>query len=268
MPSRNVTIQDTSPLIQYGSGWSDVLPSFNPQNFSGYDGPSCHSTSGEASVNAFRLNHFYASSVYVYGTITSDVEFVAVTYSAGSPFPILNDTVTATALSNTTNSTLLYQQQRFYSSRPHDLAITVTKGKRFSLDYVILEYSYGNEDATSSSHDIYLNSSSPAFSYDPGPAGQWRTDLMPGEHSTSTVGSAVNIDFRGSSIEVYGTTFTNTSFDYTCDGEQFGKGVGSTDVQSYATQSKQLLCVCNNMEEGLHRVRLVNDGPVRSSYRR
>ncbi|KAI0074408.1 hypothetical protein K474DRAFT_1773994 [Panus rudis PR-1116 ss-1] len=263
MTSHNTTIEDSSPMFLYDGPWQDT-PQPNAAdiaNYTGYTSPTYHVLPSDQS-GLFTLQDMRATAIYVYATLYSGGGTFNTTLLGYSEkkFNVLDEFSSGTSASadgRYVYQALIYSRTGLSRDLYYLLQINITGG--FLLDYAVVENTIGDEG--SSWHNITLDDTSPAFSYIVDAVGNtWRTvndsssSAFNGtEHWTYLDYGTVQIDFRGSGIEVYGS-YHNTTYYVAFNGTNHQYG----EPNAHSSRPRELLWSIDGLEEGAHNVTISN----------
>ncbi|KIJ39859.1 hypothetical protein M422DRAFT_32465 [Sphaerobolus stellatus SS14] len=197
MPSYDVTVDDSSPMVIYSDGWIDS--NFTTAPSTSYFGGTRHIT-GLKNANA--TLSFYGNGISVYGTRGTGY---------GSFSVLLDGQNQSASTSSSGNDSQQFQQLLFSKSdfvvSAHTVTIINDGNGDLDLDYVV--FAAGNGDPTVEAMNITVDDSSSQISYSPRSA--WRsvenaTYFDNSLRVSNTNGSEATFSFLGDAVSVYGTT--------------------------------------------------------------
>ncbi|KAJ7132348.1 hypothetical protein C8R44DRAFT_773842 [Mycena epipterygia] len=246
----NVTIDDSSPLIQYGP-------------------PGAWTQNG--SDDAFGGSYTSTYTQYASATLRFEGTWIRVNGSRNSAHGAYNitlDGISQSPLNGFTQNPTSFQNSIFESplqSGPHTLTISNADWQTLDIDSITWTCGVGPQnDSESTMQTNTYDDPDSAFTYSP--HGSW--DMNPPNlgdfsektaHSTSVVNASVNFTFSGDAVGIYGTTGPNNSQFTVQRPDQPPRGFNATrDMFS----SQVLLYFGNGFEgTGNHTITLVNQNP-------
>ncbi|EIN14160.1 hypothetical protein PUNSTDRAFT_129796 [Punctularia strigosozonata HHB-11173 SS5] len=244
MPKVNTTIDDTSPLIQYGNGWIDEGDGIHDN----FNGTITFCTAAGTSLS-FSFN---GTGVWIFGPKRSDHGYYTVmlddgpntTFSGFAPepgldhFPLFNGTdllpgshtITLTNTCSDSNKTFL------------------------GVDFITWESEQGATDAPVTNTTI--DDKELSFVYEPAAAWSVVDDASTGFSGHRTIADASStLTFNGNGVTIYGGVGAGAGL-YTV---QVDGGPVSHYNASRTSTNDTILFFTNSLDDGKHVVQLVND---------
>jgi len=254
MPVRNITIDNTNPLINYqppGAWNAGDIPSAPDSLANQYQNSTFTTctTGGTATLN------FNGTSVWIFGAKRGNHGNYSVSLDGQSPLMF-------SGLQADPGS---FQFPLYFATGltqgPHKVVVTNvpidSNHPWFDIDFITWQTQYGG--ATESSTDALQEDDNSAWSYSP--ASSWSTDVsqLPGfssgsGHATFTDGSSATYRFNGDTISIYGAVGPAAApYTVSLDGGPVTTYNG-TELRYYP---QSLLYYADNLGPGNHMVNLV-----------
>ncbi|KAH8827747.1 hypothetical protein DL96DRAFT_1115101 [Flagelloscypha sp. PMI_526] len=255
MPSYNITIDDTSPMIRYEGAWKDAGTNGTDPMQPRYANQTFHATQ---SVSSRAILKFNGTAVYIYGArrfnhgqFTVDVDGETESLD-GKADPDEFQQV-------------LYSKTGLSPNQEHE--VTLTNGINpdyVDIDFIVATLGDGQEGRMAQVEQF--DDTTPKIGY----SGNWEVNgpsqfiiqaFNASYRATKDPSGFLTLPFSGNSIRVYGGTGRNHGpYSVTLDGGQAQVYNGSTP-SDVVYRGQQLLYLASNLPAGNHSLTLSNLGP-------
>ncbi|KAF9462292.1 hypothetical protein BDZ94DRAFT_1166190 [Collybia nuda] len=250
MPSLNITIEDTSPVISYSTGWR-AGHSSGDQSANRYSQSSFTVTNVQGATASFSFN---GTSVGIFGAKRGN----------HGAYQVKLDSTLYPPNSGKANDPGIFQTPLFsaagLSQGFHTVTLTNQEGSFLDIDFITWETTVG----TNSSGNFYVNTvqdTSPSFTYLPSET-DWGVpsknigSFMGGSgHATTKSGASLTYSFDvGESVSLYGPVGP--------DGSLFAVHVDGSSASAYTTVQEfytpqSLLYHASSLGPGSHNLTLI-----------
>ncbi|KAK7035445.1 hypothetical protein VNI00_011738 [Paramarasmius palmivorus] len=237
MAAFNVTVEDSSPLVNYSppGSWADSDPS--DPSIASYSGRSIRTTrerGAQATVD------FNGTGIFIYGSDKPNFGTFTVTVD-GQKVDTSSSAATVSAPKK-----LLASVQDLKNER-HTVVVTSEGTNDINIDYMDVQHEDGLPGATVT--PSVIDDTDPRIVYEP--LGGWRTNT--GE-------AFMNKTLHGSAIAVYGTVSDDhASMRVTLNGQTDTFSAGSGPGAAAALHPQVLLYFADNLGEGTHTISVISD---------
>lgn len=247
MPSLELTIEDTSPIITYSSNWRPGTSADDP-------------LMDRYSQNSFTVTNVNGESVS-FSFNGTGVQIFGAKRGNHGPYHVNLDKSQNTGLNGTALDPGLFQTSLFSVSGlqqgPHQVTLTNDAASYVDIDFITWQTDIG-----APGDNIIVDTfkdTDPSFVYSPSD-GTWTTNpshlgtfLGGTGHATNSSSASFTYTFKGIGVSLYGPTGPNgSSYAVQLDGRSLA--TLSSTKSSYRPQT--LLYHANNLEPGVHNLQL------------
>jgi len=241
----NVTIDDASPVVTYGPGWTDSLSGGEAAN---YQGDSYHSTNVNGS---FASVTFMGTYIAVFGSKGPDHANIIVSLDGS------DHVVDGFSDTNAYQEALFSQEGLAFTRHTLRISNLIKEPSKPSLYFDYFQVGTGQDDnVANASFDIDDNNSTIAYS----PSDAWATtspniDQYYGKtvHTSSSSGATMSTSFDGNAIYIYGAVNPGYgTLDITID----GNATTSINCSASVFRPRTLLFYSNDFASGRHSLSL------------